>query len=129
MEPMNCPRCGRIFVKIKDAICNACVKAEEDIYEAVRTYVKENPNQTIKEISDACDVSVKRILTYLQDGKLEASEGLQSESICSKCGRPIRTGRMCETCILQVNFQVGDMKEQAKIKNKGKMHSGGSVIQ
>ena len=123
MEAKNCPRCGKVFVKIRDPICVSCVKEEEDIFENVREYVKENPNKSIKEISEACDVSTKRILTYLKDGKLEASTGLMGESLCSKCGIPIRTGRMCEKCILEVNFQVGDMKEQARIKNKGIMHT------
>ena len=123
MEAKNCPRCGRIFVQIRDPICAQCVKEEEDIFEAVREYVKENPNKQIKEIAEACNVSVKRILTYLKDGRLDASEGLAGESLCSKCGKPIRTGRMCEKCVLDVNFKVGDMKEQARIKNKGTVHT------
>jgi len=95
------------------------MKEEEEIFEKVREYVRENPDSTIKEICDACEVTTKRILTYLKDGRLEASKGLQGESLCSKCGRPIKTGRMCEKCILEVNFQVGDMKAQAQQKSSG----------
>ena len=118
MEAKNCPRCGKIFVKIRDPICDACVKEEEEIFENVRAYVRENPNQTIQEICEACDVTPKRILAYLRDGRLEASKGLQSESTCSKCGKPIKAGRMCEKCVLEVNFQVDDMKAQAQTKNQ-----------
>jgi len=121
VEALNCPRCGKIFVKIRDPICDACMKKEEEIFEKVREYVKENPNQTIAEICEACEVTTKRILSYLRDGRLEASTGLQGESVCSKCGKPIRTGRMCEKCILDVNFQVDAMKEQSEIKNKGRV--------
>ena len=121
MDARNCPRCGKVFVKIRDPICDACVKEEEKIFDKVRDYVKENPNKTLHEISEACEVTAKRLLTYLRDGRLEASSGLQSECNCSKCGKPIKTGRMCETCVLEVNFQVNDMKEQAAIKNKGRV--------
>ena len=121
MTAMNCPRCGKIFAKVRDPICSACVKEEEEIFEKVRLYVRDNPHKTIKEVCDECDVSTKRVLAYLKDGKLEASTGLQDESTCSKCGRPIRTGRMCEICIGEVNTQVGDMKEKSKIKNRGRV--------
>ena len=122
MEPKNCPRCGRIFVKIRDPICDPCMKEEEQIFEKVREYVRENPDSTIKEICDACEVTAKRILSYLKDGRLEASKGLQGESLCSKCGRPIKSGRMCEKCVLEVNFQVDDMKTQAQNRGTG-MHT------
>jgi len=119
VTPKNCPRCGKLFVKIREPICEKCVKEEEQIYEKVREYVKDNPDQTIQTICEACDVTTKRILQYLKDGRLEASKGLQSESVCSKCGKPILSGRMCEKCVLDVNFQVGDMKAQSSTKTKG----------
>lgn len=121
MEAKNCPRCGKVFVQIREPICEACVKEEEEIFENVRQFVRDNPSKSIKEISEECGVSTKRILQYVRDGLLEATVGLQSEVSCSKCGKPIRTGRMCETCVLEVNFQVSDMKEASRIKNKGKV--------
>ena len=124
MEPRNCPRCGKIFVKINDPICAPCVKEEEAIFDKVCEYIRENPDKTIKEICDACDVTTKRVLTYLKEGRLEASKGLQGESICSRCGRPIKSGRMCEKCVLEVNAQVSDMKEQSLAKNS----AGGRVF-
>jgi len=119
MEPKNCPRCGKIFVKVRDPICAQCMKEEDEIFEKVRQFVRDNPDSTIQEICEACDVTTKRVLAYLKDGRLEASKGLQGESLCSKCGRPIKTGRMCEKCVLEVNFQVGDMKAQAQKKSSG----------
>ena len=113
MAPKNCPRCGKLFVKIRAPICDPCVKEEEQIFERVREYVRENPDQAIQDVCDACDVTTKRILQYIKEGRLEASMGLQSESTCSRCGRPIKTGRMCEKCVLEVNSQVGDMKAQS----------------
>ena len=122
METRNCPRCGKLFAMIHEPICKQCVKEEEAIYDKVRDYVKENQNCTIREAADACEVSTKRILQYIRDGKLDAGTGMEGEVVCSKCGKNIKTGRMCESCIMQTGFQVNDMKEQARIKNKGKLH-------
>ena len=121
MEAMNCPRCGKIFVQVFESICDSCIKAEEHIFDKVREYVKDNPNRTVKEVSDACEVSVKRVLQYIRDGRIEASSGMHGEIVCSKCAKPILIGRMCEKCILETNFEVQDMKDAAKLR--GKIHT------
>jgi NMD protein affecting ribosome stability and mRNA decay len=114
MEALNCPRCGKVFVKITDPICKDCVKAEEEIFDKVRDYIKENPDKNIKEVAEICEVTVKRILTYIRDGRIDASGGMRGDITCSKCGKPIITGRMCEKCILETNFTVKDMKNAQK---------------
>ena len=114
MEPTNCPRCGRIFMKIREPICPTCVKEEELKFEDVRAYVKEHPNRTIREVSEQCNVSVKSILRYIRDGKLEASSGMHGEVTCSKCGVPISSGRMCKKCIGEVGQQVAGMKPETE---------------
>jgi len=126
METKNCPRCGKVFVKIREPICAPCVKEEEEIFESVREYVKENPNSTVAEVSEACNVQTKRIMQYIRDGRLEAAPGMKGEVTCSKCGKPLLAGRMCEKCVLETNFQLSDMKEASKVKNKGQIFTGRS---
>ena len=116
MEPTNCPRCGKLFMKLRDPVCASCMKDDEENFETVRAFVKEFPNRTIKEVSDECNVSVKRILQYIRDGRLEASSGIQSEVTCSKCGKQILSGRMCELCVKEVGSQIGSMAQEAKTK-------------
>lgn len=122
METRNCPRCGKIFAMIREPICKQCVQEEEAIFDKVREYVKENQNSTIREVADACEVSTKRILQYIRDGKLDAASGMSGEVVCSKCGKNIRTGRMCEACIKATGSQVSNMQEQSRIRNRGKLH-------
>ena len=114
MEPTNCPRCGRVFMRIREPICPACVKEEDQKFEDVRSFVKENPNRTIKEVSEACEVSVKAILRYIREGKLETSSGMHGEVTCSKCGVPISSGRMCKKCADEVGQQVAGMKPETE---------------
>ena len=114
MEPSNCPRCGKVFMRFREPICESCIKVEEEKYEDVRAFVKENPNRTIKEVSEACGVSVKSILRYIREGKLEASTGMHGEVTCSKCGVPISSGRMCKRCVHEVGKQVAGMKPETE---------------
>ena len=123
METINCPRCGKLFLKFIEPICPPCVKEEEEIFERVRLYVKEHPNCSIKEASDACDVPVKRILKYIRDGKLEASHGMAGEITCGKCGKPILIGRMCDICANEASSQVKTMKEQVQGKKSPRVYT------
>ena len=121
MEMVNCPRCGKIFAKQYESICPKCLKEEEAIFEKVRDYVKENPDKTVHEVSEECEVTVKRIMQYIRDGRIEAGEGMHGEFTCSQCGKPIKAGRMCEKCTIETNFKINDMKHQADIRNKGRV--------
>jgi predicted amidophosphoribosyltransferase len=114
MNASNCPRCGRMFTKISSAnVCEDCRKAESEKFEEVRAYVKENPHSSAQEVSEKCDVSVKRILQYVRDGKLEVSQGMEGIVTCSKCGRPIKSGRMCERCAKSAANAVSSMLSSA----------------
>ena len=65
----------------------------------MRNYVRENRGVDIHLASEATDVSVKKIIRYLREGRLEVTEGMQDFLKCEKCGVPIRTGRFCKTCM------------------------------
>ena len=118
MAAINCPRCGRLFMKRLSPICEICEKEVEQQFEEVRAYVKENPNSPIKEVSDATNVSVKRILQYVREGKIDATPGMAKDVTCSKCGKPITKGRMCELCIKKVGSEVEANRPQTENETK-----------
>ena len=97
-------------MRIREPICDSCVKEVDQKFEEVRAYVKEHPNRSIKEVSEVCNVSVKSILRYIREGKLEATTGMHGEVTCSKCGVPITSGRICKKCIAEMGQQVASMK-------------------
>ena len=112
--PTNCPRCGKVFMSRIDTVCPSCVKELDQKYEDVRAYVKEHPHRTIREVSEVCNVSVKTILRFIREGKLEASTGMHGEVTCSKCGVPISSGRMCKKCVGETEKQVAEMKPESE---------------
>ena len=121
MEATNCPRCGRMFMKISKPLCPDCEKADEEKFEVVRAFVKENPDCTIHEVSKECEISVKRIMKYVREGQLEVSKGMQDAITCTKCGKPIDKGSMCEKCSIAVASSISDMRAQDAVKNKGRV--------
>jgi NMD protein affecting ribosome stability and mRNA decay len=110
-------------MKVIESICDQCIKAEDEVFEKVREFVRENPKMTVKDVADACDVSVKRILQYIRDGRLEASSGMHGEVTCSQCGKPITVGRMCEQCMVKTGVNLNKMKDEYKLK--GRMFTAG----
>jgi flagellar operon protein (TIGR03826 family) len=127
MEVVNCPRCGRVFTRISKPVCPACVKEDEDTFEKVRAYVKENPLCSMKELSDETSVSVKRITQYIRDGRLEISHGMAGEITCTQCGRPILTGRFCEQCAMEIKMTALEKKRETDVKKKPDYKRGGEM--
>ena len=119
MTHTNCARCGKIFVKTDRSVCNDCLKAEETKFEEVRLFLKEYPNSTLQEVSEACDISPKRIMRYVQDGKIEITPGMKGEHKCAKCGVPINIGRFCEKCIAGLSNRIKEIKPKESVKGRG----------
>ena len=47
MDVRNCPKCGKMFHDTGDGICQNCMKEEEELFQTVRAYIKENPNSNM----------------------------------------------------------------------------------
>ena len=116
MNHVTCARCGKIFVKTDRSVCNDCIKAEEAKFEEVRLFLKEYPNSTLQEVSEACDISPKRIMRYVQDGKIEITQGMTDIHKCAKCGVAINIGRFCEKCIANLSKKVNEIKPKEPLK-------------
>lgn len=118
MEVVNCPRCGKIFTKFSDPLCENCMKAEEALFNRVRVYINEHQDCTIPEVIKETGVTVKKIMKYLREGRLEVSQGMSGDLTCEKCGKPILTGRFCNNCIISINQQAEQLFGSEKQKQK-----------
>ena len=128
MEIANCPKCGKIFQKYSDPICESCMKKEEELFQSVRKYLVDNPDCRLDEVSKETGVSVKKIMRYLKEGRLEVSKGLEGSLHCEQCDKPIASGRYCDKCIIELSHAVDDMfGNVARAKEKSskgvKMHT------
>lgn len=110
----NCKRCGRIYNYISGLqICQDCKNADNDDFKRVKEYLYEYPKSTIFEVSNALEISVERIKSYLKEGRLEivGSEGNMILE-CERCGKSINTGRFCDGCSKDLTNDIKNTASQ-----------------
>lgn len=126
MNIKNCPRCGKIFSPTGGSlICKDCLKAEEQEFEKVRDYLRENRGADINIVSEETGVSTKKIIKYLKEGRLEATSGMGDFLKCEKCGISIRSGQYCRACTEKVSKNLSAVlitDNQNDAPAKAKMH-------
>lgn len=127
-EFINCDKCGRMFQTIADIkLCSRCRESDDDLFKVVREYVYDNPGATVPEVSEATEVTEKKILAFLREGRLE-TKGDSMLIDCQKCGSPIASGKYCNNCTNEMSNGLRDAakKIQAEIapKNDGKKTVG-----
>ncbi|MEC0183504.1 flagellar protein [Paenibacillus peoriae] len=94
----NCPRCGKLFIMNVRGICQNCIKEIELEYERCVKHIRENKGINMHELSDATEVSVKQITTFIREGRISIANAPNMTYPCEVCGIPIREGHMCDSC-------------------------------
>ena len=79
-------------------LCDGCRKKLEQKFQEVKQYLGDNPNASVNQVSEDNDVSVKQIKQWIREERLVISNGMAEGIVCENCGRPIHTGRFCESC-------------------------------
>lgn len=99
MNIRNCTKCGKIFnYAMGKPICQTCRKNLEDTFKETRTFIKRNPNASLAEVSEACNVDVKQIKLWVREERLSFSDSSSIGIDCEVCGKSIKTGRFCDGC-------------------------------
>lgn len=117
MDVRNCRKCGKVFNYIAGApICPACREAAEKVFDAVKTFIKENPEANIEEISEKCDVTTHQIVQWIREERLSFTKESVIGINCEGCGVSIKTGRYCDKCKYEISkgFNVGMKKRDDK---------------
>ncbi|MCL2566185.1 MAG: hypothetical protein FWE24_10360 [Defluviitaleaceae bacterium] len=73
MNFANCRGCKKPFVKISSLYCEACLKAEEELFKSVRDYLYEHPGSDINKVAAATGIPVRKIFDYIRDGRIGLS--------------------------------------------------------
>lgn len=124
MDFMNCPRCGRLFGRINSPICKECEREEEQLFTKVRQYIEEHPNAKVADVTEALDISVRKIMRYLREGRLEVSAGISTMLRCEKCNSPIKKGHYCDACVIELNQVATELFEKKEEGCRGaRMHT------
>jgi hypothetical protein len=63
----NCQRCGSLFLKDKSELCPKCTAEYAEIYNRLRSYLKEHPNSTLWDVHKALDIPLSVLQMVLKD--------------------------------------------------------------
>lgn len=130
MDVRNCKRCGKIYNYTGSAVCNNCLRQEQEDFEKIRDYLFRNPNSSAAEVSEALGIELKVISRFLKEGRLEADYiRMSGDSVlsCEKCGKPVNSGRFCENCVREMQADFSKAAKPAVQPNKsiqpGRLHT------
>jgi hypothetical protein len=116
----TCKLCRKIYRSIIDThACPDCITADEILLKRIIEFVRENPNNTVMQTAIALETTPKKILEFIAGGDIELTPGLESEKLvdCTRCGKTINVGVLCEECKLEFRKTL-IFKEQSKTENK-----------
>lgn len=93
----NCPKCGKIYLRVRD-ICDDCFQKQELDYLSVADYLRDYPGSTIHEVSEATHISVSQIRQFILAGRILIGNFPNLSYPCEVCGSMIKTGKRCKNC-------------------------------
>lgn len=116
MPLTKCPRCSKLFDKIRFPVCLKCQEDEERDYDKIRKALDEQPDMNAEQVSGETGVDIGCITRMLKEGLLANATGLQGEIKCGMCGAPAISAskKLCQACLEKLTAKV--TRAQAKIK-------------
>jgi hypothetical protein len=76
------------------------MEREDHDFESVRAFLRsQQASATVEEIHERTGVDRGKIVKFLRDGRLVSGKVTGDVLSCEVCGRPVHTGRLCESCL------------------------------
>ncbi len=101
------------------------MKEEED-FEKVKEYLKDNPRSSINTVSEETGVEKKIIIEFIKNDRLIAEDLEIDVTIkCQRCGKEIKHGKYCESCVSEMKDEIESLtkKEKKEIKKSNRGHN------
>ncbi|MCI9021219.1 MAG: flagellar protein [Eubacterium sp.] len=99
MDVRTCKSCKRLFNYLSGpVICPSCVEKLEEKFKEVKDFIRENPHSSLKEVSEAKEVSVKQLKNWVREERLRFADDSPVGIECMNCGAMIKYGKYCEAC-------------------------------
>lgn len=127
MDLSNCPECGEIYIKSKFRdVCEKCWREEEAAYDTVYKFMRKRENRaaTMLQVVEATGVTEALILKFIKNGKLQITQFPNLGYPCDKCGKIIRTGKLCEGCASEIMNDLKNFERDEEFKQKVNSHKG-----
>lgn len=103
---IECRVCDAIMNSFGKDICPKCYRAEEELFQKMKSFLRENNDANIAQIAMAIECSAEQVERFIDSGRLEKT-GMNISRPCQMCQMPIKSGRLCNDCNRQVTGQAG----------------------
>ncbi|WP_147535397.1 flagellar protein [Bacillus marasmi] len=116
----NCPKCGKLFLKVRK-VCDDCYEKQEEDFRKVSGYLWDHPGCNIKELSEGAEVSIAQIRQFIMENRIIIGQFSNLSYPCDQCGKQIRQGKTCPSCLKNVTElaqKVEFEKNQKKDDNR-----------
>lgn len=116
MEVRSCRGCGKLYnyLGASTPACPACMAANEEKFQKVKEYIRENPGANIQTVADDNEISVKMIKQWVREERLTFAEGAGVGIECESCGATILTGRYCNNCKGKMTQSINDIVKASR---------------
>ena len=116
----NCIQCGKVFLsKDREELCNDCKAEYYNLADIVKEFVKDHPGSNVNEVSAATTVSKKLIQRMMREGVfMDIPMGDNFMYACASCGKPIKTGTYCTSCLTRLRKETQQVAERMQIRVK-----------
>ena len=112
MELKVCHGCKKMFQYITGPVlCPKCKQYEEELFQKVKDYLRENPGDNMYEVNKATGVSSTLIEKFLRQGRLQVAADSPIALTCERCGKKIATGKYCNECKKEMAEALTDAKK------------------
>ncbi|MCR4641899.1 MAG: hypothetical protein K5697_07705 [Lachnospiraceae bacterium] len=97
---LSCRECGGKlkYVHSGEYACLSCGATELDDFGLIRKYLQENGPSSREEIILATGIPGDRVNAYMKQERLVAVSKDTGSSVCSRCGKKIDAGTLCNDC-------------------------------
>ncbi len=76
MQTNICKICRKVFIsRTLSRTCNECRKLDDAYFSRVAGYLAEYPNSNAMQISEALDLPIELVVSYITEGRLITSPG------------------------------------------------------
>lgn len=105
------------------------MKKRELKFKEVKNYLREHPGTAMNTLCEETDVSQKMVEQWVREERLVFGEDSPLSIACEGCGRPIKSGKYCSTCVAEMRNSLKGItkkkvqqKKELPVKKHEKMH-------
>lgn len=112
-----CKKCRKAYINGSSGYCNNCIKEMDDSVKVIKEYLEIHPGASVADISRNTDVSKKDIIYLLREDRLVLENADEGFITCDRCGKSIKSGRYCDSCLTSMGNMFSNLSNELKAKH------------